>query len=760
MPVFSSRTVCLFFPIAAFFCSSIAWAQSDPADFETVIDVPPALFGNGVETILSDTQVNVLDGGRVSARLSAGSFDGSDSNVEVNVFAGGTISGGLTANLGSSVNVLGGTFGAENIGGQLSANGGTINIFDGAQVFFRLGASDGGQVEISGGTVSDLTSITDATVNVSGGMVTLDSFFDVNGNGVLNISGGDVSQNGDPLSFFGDGTINVSGGQVERVASEVVNASGGTITRSIIAERGRLTGGRQQTIDLGSGSSIVGGEFFLNGEPIADAVTLEQSFFGFPFAPPTDVLTGTLTDGTPFVFSSLTDNLENVSLEQTSLSPVDTSPTVVGAGDVSNGLRAGQTLTVEAGGSLGDAYAAVNATLNIQGGTVGDGLKLAGSDVTIGPDSIVGSGVSAFGGSIDLTGGRVGEDFRVQAGTDVRLAGGAIGRGLEIDQNATATIVASDLKLNGETVTDSQVTLPRFSNDVLTGVFADGTPFAFSQSTGDSLAVQISVEQVTLADPSLTPIVVDGSTTNVPAGLRPGQSLTVQEGGQLLEEFTVLDSTLNVEGGFVTQTTEIVRSTVNVSGGEFGDVSGSIEALFGTAIQVSDNSTLNISGGNAGLVEINNDSVANVSGGAVGRIEIGGGGEVNFSGGSVNRLFVRGDGVLNIFGGPFDELVTAVPDAEINVFGSEFFIDGVLIDDLALGEMRMLDLSSGGFSLSGLLSDGSDFRFVVRRSGLTTFSEDARLTIIRAAAIPEPTVLPLFAAAALLFGRRRCKRVV
>ncbi|MDA8564355.1 hypothetical protein N9L06_07890, partial [Mariniblastus sp.] len=592
MPVFSSRTVCLFFPIAAFFCSSIAWAQSDPAGFETIIDVPPASFENGVETILSDTQVNVLDGGRVSARLSAGSFDGSDTNVEVNVFSDGVVFGTFMANRGSEVNVLGGTFGASNIGGDLRVNGGEVNVFDQSDIFLRLNVADDGVVNVSGGTIHNLSGIDDGTVVVSGGEVVLGTGFGLERNGVLNVIGGEVSLA--ELGFFGSagGTSVVSGGRIEELRSNIAMISGGVVTRSISAQSGQLTGGRQQTIRLGEGSTIVGGEFFLNGEPIAGSVTLEQPLFPSFFSSDTEVLTGTLADGAPFIFSSLGDQLDNVFLEQVTLPPVDLQPAVIGLGDVSRGLREGQTLTIESGGSLGEAYASVNATLRVEGGTVGDGLKLSGSDLSVGPGSNVGSGVTAFNSSVDLNGGRVGADFAVRGGTDIRLAGGTIGRGLEIDENATATIVAGDFKLNGESVTNSQVTLNRGSTDVLTGVFADGTPFAFSQRVGDSLNSQILIEQITLADPSPSPIVVNGSTTNVPAGLRPDQTLTVQDGGQLPEDFVVLESTLNVEGGLVNQATEIVRSTVNVSAGEFGDPDGAFAELFGTAIQVWDRSTL------------------------------------------------------------------------------------------------------------------------------------------------------------------------
>lgn len=744
-----------------------AWAQSDPSGFGTVIDVPPSPFAT-VDTVPSDTQVNVLDGGRVVSRLTAGSSDGTDSNIEVNVFADGAVTGTFVANPGSTINVLGGSIGAGNVGGALRVDGGQVNVFDGAQIFHRLSVTDGGIVDISGGTVSRLQDVGNAAVNVSGGTVTLDSFRLENG-GVFNITGGEVLVDEfDSVSGNIGSTVNVSGGRVERLSSDVANVSGGVVTGSIRAQAGRITGGRQQAVNLGNESAIVGGEFFLNGQPIVGPVTLEApNFPSIFFGPAPDVLTGTLADGTPFIFDSSSTGLDNVLLEQVSLAPADTQPVVIGAGDVSNGLRPGQTQTVVSGGTLGEASASVDATLRIEGGTVEDGLRLFGSDFVVSADSTVGSGANAFNSTVSLEGGRVGAEFGVRAGTDIRLAGGTIGRGLEIEMNATATIVASDLRLNGEPVTGSQVTLNADPNSVLTGVFADGTPFAFSESSDDSLNTQLSVESVTVADSSLSPIVVDGTTTAVPAGLRPNQTLTLLEDGQLSEDFTVLDATLNVQGGQVASATEIVRSTVNVSEGEFGDVSGTVEALFGTAVQVFDHSTLNILGGSTGVLELYDGSVANVVGGSVDRISIRAGGEVNLDGGLVGSLLVDEAGVLNILGGSLggtllDGSLVARAGGEVNFFGTEFFIDGILVDDLSLNESLILDLNSQrDFTLSGLFSDGSEFQFDIDSFGFgSNFSSDTQVAIFRTAAIPEPTAFTLFVVAGLLFSKRRCRGAV
>jgi len=99
---------------------------------------------------------------------------------------------------------------------------------------------------------------------------------------------------------------------------------------------------------------------------------------------------------------------------------------------------------------------------------------------------------------------------------------------------------------------------------------------------------------------------------------------------------------------------------------------------------------------------------------------------------------------------------------EVNIFGTEFFIDGILVDDLSLNESQILNLNSlGSFTLSGLFSDGSEFQFDINSFGSgSTFSSDAQLAIFRTAAIPEPTAFPLLVVAGLLFSKRRCRRAV
>lgn len=711
--------------------ASSALAQSNSDGFETVINSPPDSFSFGNNTIGSNTQVNVLDG-VVFSSFTIGAADGTDTNIELNVFDGAVVGGTLFANTGSVVNVLGGNVGAENTGGDLRASGGTINISDGSQIFHRLNASDGGEINISGGTVFRLNLIGDATVNVTGGTVTSDrSSSSVNA--VLNVSEGELLGT---FSFF-NGTVNLTGGRGQVFFARAANIFGGVVSDAIFASEGRIAGGRQQSVGFTSDVVLSGGEFLLNGEPVTGTVTLGSlnSFYNPFFREESpDVLTGTFADGTPFVFSSVNDSLENVTLETVTLPSNDTSPLNIGPGEVSTGGRTGQTLTVQPGGLIDESFSAVDTILNVRGGTVADGLKLARSVLTVEAGSVVGAGTSSYGSDVNVSGGQVGPNLEVFSGT-LRLSGGRIGRGLTIDPEATATIVGGEFRLNGVPITEPDVSLG--ANDALEGTLADGTPFVFSSSAGDRLET-VTLEQVSLPDASTTPIIVDESTVNIPLGLRPGQTLTVEDGGQLGDDFTAFDTTFNVRGGQVSQTTEIYRSTVNVSGGQFGAITSFIDSLSEVPILVRDNSTLNVLAGEVGVVEIDSGSIANVTGGSTGRFVIGSGGEVNIEGGRTGTIQLFDDTVLNIFGGSFGQLfLSSADDSSVNFTGTEFFLDGDLIDDLEVGETRLLDASLTLFTLSGVLSDGSEFSSPINRR----FTDNLQISITRVDSISEPVLL-------------------
>ena len=182
-----------------------------------------------------------------------------------------------------------------------------------------------------------------------------------------------------------------------------------------------------------------------------------------------------------------------------------------------------------------------------------------------------------------------------------------------------------------------------------------------------------------------------------------------------------------------------IGSEVNISGGTVID-------LF-----VSDGSEVNISGGEVGLglFEAVGDNVVNISGGQVG--------------GGFGQFVVLGNEV-NISGGSFGPGFTALDGSEINLFGSDFSLNGELLDGLALGET--FTITDRSVTLSGLLDDGSPFSFDLNNLDdfellggdptLDLFLPEATVTVTLTS-VPEPTSTAILLLGCGLVGMRRTK---
>ena len=217
-------------------------------------------------------------------------------------------------------------------------------------------------VNISGGTVGDSFDANDgSTINISGGTVGVD--FDAQSGSIVNITGGTVGNNFDAEN---GSTVNISGGRVgngfDANNGSTVNITGGTV-------------GRDFDTFNGSTVNISGGDFSLNGNVIDDLSSPLTLGIG-------DVFTGTLEDGSAFVFANLasgslsSDNLNNVNLIETFTPTVDITPQTISTASILRSIRTGETLTVQTGGVLEDDFTAVNATFNVEGGSVGNFLSL------------------------------------------------------------------------------------------------------------------------------------------------------------------------------------------------------------------------------------------------------------------------------------------------------------------------------------------------------------------------------------------------
>lgn len=713
------------------------------------------------------------------------------------------------------------------IGDVFELNAGeTLNVFPGGQVGHNFRANDGSIVNISGGDVGDyFYAYSGSAVNISGGIVGFRfEAFDSD----VNISSGSV----DNLFMAHSGSIvNISGGNVKSMRAESgseIHITGGTIGagftlyNSIIAYSGAMvyitggTAGSAFNAEAGSDVELVGGEFRLNGaEYTGGSITLDDE----------DVFTGTLADGSSFIFSPLTgDNLQAVILTQVIIPPLDLAPTIVNSPVIGgpSGLRAGQTLTVQEGGELRDNFAVVDATLNINGGTVGGGVEVTSGVVNIiggvvGPrldatnsivnmsGGILGERSAAnLGSVVNISSGTVGSKFYAAPDSQVNISGGVIAFDFWARAGSDVELIGGEFRLNGAAFHGNTITLG--AHDVFTGTLADGSTFVFSRMAnplGDELQeVTLTRTMLPMLDP--TPIVVNSPITVAPSGLRAGQTLTVQVGGELHDHFAAVDAVLNVEDGVVGDGLEAARSMVNISGGVVGDL-----------FQAYD-SNVNISGGEVGRFSAHPGTSVNITGGAIasvwsfsptkqvvvdisgeaaiGYLDAYAGSVVNMAGGTVDGHFgvlsavatisgglVRGGLSLNnnstvsffggtiagnltttsspgtevnISGGHVEGFLTIRSAVELNLFGRQFLLDGILLDELQVG--KSFTIADRNMILSGVLADGTAFSFDLNsRTTLNVdyISPDATLTVTLV--VPEPASVTLTSLGYVLLLRRR-----
>lgn len=390
------------------------------------------------------------------------------------------------------------------------------------------------------------------------------------------------------------------------------------------------------------------------------------------------------------------------------------------------------------------------------------------------------------GSEVNISGGVFAPDFRAKAGSDVELIGG-------------------EFQLNGRVFSDDSITLDTRggSSQVFTGTLADGSTFVFSpwaNPLGDELK-GVTLTRVSLPTVDMPRQVISSPVMSDSSGLRAGQTLTLQEGGELRDHFAAIDAVLNIKGGIVGSGLEVAGSTVNISGGEVGSYFQSYSSEvnisggeISSVLSIHSGSTLNISGGSVDYIRsvtstdekntinlydgaivdgltafagnvINmtggrvdgafrvSSSEVEISGGTISSFVVSGKSVVNVTGGTFSNNFsVKYGSVVNISGGNFDGDFSSYsnsisPGNTINLFGKEFSIDGVPLEALEVGEA--FTISEFNTTLSGLLADGSPFSFEVN-----SFSRNTMLTVTLV--VPEPQSLTLLTLGCCwLLSRRR-----
>ncbi len=455
------------------------------------------------------------------------------------------------------------------------------------------------------------------------------SVFDVRAGAELNMTGGRINTS---MNVRAGGEFNISGGLVgftgQAFDGSFVTMTGGLIDQNFEVRAGaimELRGGavsRRFSARAGSNLEVFGQDFRLNGDLIAMPDLAEISL------EPDDVLTGVLEDGSAFIFSQQAgDVILDVQFNQSSLpGPADTTPIVV---DTANpvrpsGVRPGQTFTLRDGGELPINFETVDATVNIEGGLIGNHSGFATSTVNISggqvdafsnayagttvnltggewgsfSDAHSGSIINVIGGTLDsffeaqagstinLNLGVVERSFTALAGSTVDVAGGAIGFDFDIQDGSDAELIGGEFRLNGEAFTGPTLTL---GDDVFTATLADGSSNIFDGSRGDDIS-GLKLMEVALPALDTTPQVINTADHGRPSGLRAGQTLTVLEGGVLGKFFEMVDgSTLTIDGGILGEDAAVVSGTINLNSGEIK-----------RALLAGDGTVVNISGGSTG----------------------------------------------------------------------------------------------------------------------------------------------------------------
>ena len=432
--------------------------------------------------------------------------------------SGGSVKNNFKAFLGSEVNVSGGIIGGGTTGGGSTAE--RSEVYDST-------------LNITGGTFAELLLSERSTVIISGGV--LERSFDAS-DSTVNISAGANVRN---LEAQSGSTANISGGLINVIRAEAgseIFITGGNIKgfRADDDSFVRINGGTFGDVGFANGDvELSGGEFQLNGVDFNEStISLDAG----------DVFTGTLEDGSVFIFADEFENsLVDVRLTQIGLPAANTTPIVVNS-PMSNappGLRAGQTLTLESGGIIEGTFDAVGAVINVNGGSFEGDTSFVNTTINLNDGALAGETASIMGSEINLLGGIIDglvpgsgsvinihggiyEDrLSANAGSEINLFdeiidglvagsgsvinihGGIIEVGLSARADSVVDLFATEFFIDGEGVDFPNFDTPIVIDNrefLLSGSFSDGTEFEYVVgSRGDFSVSSEATFQLNLA---------------------------------------------------------------------------------------------------------------------------------------------------------------------------------------------------------------------------------------------------------------------
>lgn len=558
----------------------------------------------------------------------------------------------------------------------------------------------GSRVDVlSGGTVGSGFEASGAIVNIDGGAIS--SGLDVAAGAIVKLNSGSIVGGMDVIR---GGTVQVRGGTLG--ASNYINSGGLLeVVGGSVGDSLRVFNGGRVLIAEGSiGKETLveqGGEIEINGGEVGARLALK---------------------GKAQIHGGVTTDLR---MEGGELQITDGRVDGLTVGPAAHAVMYGGTtsyLTLHGGGEM---------TLH---GGVAQGPVAVGS----------GSKLSATGGALE-------HQFTASYNSNVVFSGGAIGGTFQ-------TFAGSNVQFNGGEFAVDGVPIAMLSapgstalfafpspQSVLTGVLADGSPFAFSAQDLDAIAdstLRLNVVILPVVDPA--EVHVDAGTAS--RGLRTGQRLVVEGSGVIPKGFNAHPGSVVelLDGATVGENFEATGAIVNMRGGTLGkyadafhgttfnitggNVSGGLKAQRGAVVNVSGGTVspfdvfqgvaglvataggqINVSGGEIGNVDVNERGRAAFSGGhIVGEVDGGYYAEIQVSGGRFEEDFYLRGASTKVSGGHFDGLMK-VFGTEFHLFVTEAAVGGVTIGDLDIGESQTIDVRD--VLLTGRLAEGMPFAF-------------------------------------------------
>lgn len=265
-------------------------------------------------------------------------------------------------------------------------------------------------------------------------------------------------------------------------------------------------------------------------------------------------------------------------------------------------LSPGTQVNVYDTGFVSGIQISANSELNVYGGRLPYGIiALEDGVVNVFGGAIIDEGQAGItvssGAALNVSGGRIGihdrggvrpATIRAFSGSNVVVSGGRIGFKTETSSSSSFRLQGADFRLDGALIAGLDtignvvpVNLALYS--VLSGVYSDGTPFAFAINRGDQFAngtLTLERSAVAVGTPILT-----APSDPLPLGVHAGQTLVVDEGGEVPMGFIAgWGSTVQMNGGTIGDRFEAVGANVHVSGGSIGSV---FVAYSGTTVTMS-----------------------------------------------------------------------------------------------------------------------------------------------------------------------------